>query len=56
VIGVVALLEDGGDRLVARGLEFGAVGLYPDGLVLRGKGAHGLRLRTRRLPGTMNDL
>ena len=37
VLGLLALLEDGGDGLVARGLELGAVGLHPDGLVVVGK-------------------
>src|SRR4051794_22894872 len=54
VVGPVALLEDGGDRLVARRLEFGAVGLHPDGFVLVGKGAHAPRLRSRRLRVTPN--
>ena len=49
VLGAVALLEDGGDRLVPRSLEFGSVGLHPDHLVVMGKGTHAPRLRTRRL-------
>ena len=47
---LLALVEDGGDRLVPGSLDLGSVGLHPDLLVLMGKGSHALRLRTRRLP------
>ena len=56
ILDLLALLEDRGDRLIARGLQYGSVSLHPDLLVLRGKGAHAPRLRNRRLRVIPNGL
>ena len=56
LLDLLALLEDGGDRLLPRRLDLGAVGLHPDGLAVvgtrqlmhRGYGAVGWAASGRR--------
>jgi hypothetical protein len=53
---VLALVEDGGDGLTERGLEFGAVRLDARGFLGVANRVHAARLRIRRLLGISRRL